>query len=159
MHSAVPTLLFSATCSCTAGCAPPPEPNYIAPNSDSKTGYRGVSLDPKGGGYVASVNHKGKKHHLGKFTCQWQAARAVLEAEKDPEEYLLTLKLKSSQFKSGWRGVYCHPHRPGWRVYINPGSGRVHLGDFLKLEDAKAAYRTAYINQKIAWTKEKKKCQ
>ena len=138
------------------GCAEPPHPDYLPPNSTTnKFGYRGLSESPSGA-LQAHIVHKGEKVDLGVFRCQWQAARAVIEAEADPEEYLLNLKLKSDLFKSGWRGVYCHPHRPGWRVYINPGTGRVHLGDFLKLEDAKAAYRKAYLAQKAIWKEEQK---
>lgn len=50
---------------------------------NNKSGYRGVSRRREGGKWTAQIRNKGKKKHLGLFTCKIEAAKAYDAAARE----------------------------------------------------------------------------
>lgn len=57
--------------------------NQIKPNSRSKTGYLGVSIDLASQKYVASIRKNKKKIHIGRFECAIDAHNAYLKMKRE----------------------------------------------------------------------------
>lgn len=57
--------------------------NLSGPRSDNRSGYRGVTYDPRSKLYVARVNHHGEKHIAGWFRTAEDANTAVIELRNE----------------------------------------------------------------------------
>jgi hypothetical protein len=109
--------------------------------------YRGVCWDKRDSKWRAEISYSGKKHRLGRFDDEEEAARAYDKAARTHrgDKAMLNFPAKGEQGehdrkKSKYRGVCWGKSNSKWKAQIQHTGKKHHLGCFDNEEEAARAY-------------------